>query len=154
MLHVQVISTTHPLYPQAVDLRSRVLLEPIGYSLDRFHAEFPGLEQRFDHIVAAIDHPSGKRVVGTVCLLPHFPERGVGKLMQMVVDPQRQREGIGRALIATLERRAFGEIGLNWLFCHARGDSVGFYIRMGWTIVGEPFLEAGISHFRMEFRPA
>lgn len=153
MLHVHVISPSHPLYTQALELRSRVLLEPIGYSLERFHAEFPAIESRFEHIVADIDHPSGKRVVGTVCLLPHFPERGVGKLMQMAVDPQRQREGIGRAMVATLERRAFGELGLDWLFCHARGDAVGFYACMGWRIVGEPFLEAGISHFRMEFRP-
>ncbi len=149
---VQVIGTSSPLYRQAAELRERVLLKPIGYSAERFSKEFPEVEQRGEHFVAVIDHPSGKRVVGTACLLPNFPERGVGKLTQMVVDEQRQREGLGRELVANLERRAFGELGLQSLFCHAHEAAVGFYLRMGWEKDGEPFQEAGIRHYRMRFR--
>lgn len=153
MTRIQLIGRTHPLYPQAVELRERVLLAPIGYDVARFAADFPGVEERFDHFVAVIDHPKGKRVIGTVCLLPPAAPTELGKLMQMAVDPQRQREGIGRELLAELERRAFGELGLIGLYCHAREDAVGFYKSMGWSIAGERFTEAGIPHFRMEFRP-
>lgn len=153
MSRVQFIGRSHPLYPQEVELRQRVLLDPIGYSMDRFCAEYPGLEDRFEHFVAVIDHPSGRRVVGCVCLLPDDPEAGVGKLMQMAVDPQRQREGIGRELLAELERRAFGELGLRELYCHARLDAAPFYERNAWVRDGEVFDEAGIPHVRMVFRP-
>jgi len=149
---IQIIGQNHPLYSQEVDLRQRVLLDPIGFTMEKFAKEFPGVEERFEHFIAVIEHPKGKRVVGTVCLLPNYPEKGAGKLMQMAVDPQRQREGIGRELVVELERRAFGELGLQFLFCHAREDAVGFYSEIGWQVVGDPFMEAGIKHFRMELR--
>lgn len=152
-MRVQLIATSNGLYQQAVELRERVLLKPIGYTASKFAQEYPEVEQRGEHFVAVIDHPSGKRVVGTVCLLPNYPERGIGKLTQMVVDEQRQREGLGRELVANLERRAFGELGLTGLFCHAQEAAAGFYRKMGWKQVGEPFSEAGIRHYRMEFRP-
>lgn len=135
-------------------MRERVLLAPIGMDIEGFKAHFPGAEERFEHFVSVIDHPSGRKVIGCVCLLPHEPAHGVGKLMQMAVDPQRQREGVGRELVAELERRAFGELGLEELFCHARLDAVSFYQRMGWAIDGQQFEEAGIPHFKMVFRPS
>ncbi len=150
---VQFIGRHHPLYPQEVELRERVLLSPVGLDLAGFQRLFPGVEERLEHFVTVIEHPTGRRVIGCVCLLPHFPGTGVGKLMQMAVDPQRQREGIGRELVAELERRAFGELSLSELFCHARNDAIPFYERMGWTIDGPQFIEAGIPHHRMVFRP-
>lgn len=153
MTRIARIDRHHTLYPQEVDLRQRVLLDPISYSLDQFAKDFLGFEERFEHFIAVIDHPSGERVIGCVCLLPDYPEEGVGKLMQMAVDPQRQREGIGRQLVAELERRAFGELGLTELYCHAREDAVSFYARMGWEVVGDQFEEAGVAHSKMVFRP-
>lgn len=150
---IQFIGRNHPLYEQEVDLRQRVLLEPINFTIADFEKEFPGVEDRFEHFVCVIDHPTGKRVIGCVCLLPNHPQPGIGKLMQMAVDPQRQREGIGRELVVELERRAFGELGLQELFCHAREDARPFYERLGWEVDGEMFMEAGIPHFRMRFRP-
>lgn len=150
---IQFIGRNHPLYEQEVDLRQRVLLDPIGFDMEKLEAEFPGAEDRFEHFVCVIDHPKGKRVIGCVCLLPDYPKKGVGKLMQMAVDPQRQREGIGRELVVEVERRAFGELGLKELFCHARDDARGFYAQLGWQVDGPAFNEAGIPHFLMRFRP-
>lgn len=152
-MRIQLIGRNHPLYAQEVELRQEVLLDPIAYSMERFAADFPGFEERFEHFVAVIEHPKGRRVIGCVCLLPHMPAPGIGKLMQMAVDPQRQREGIGRRLVVELEKRAFGELGLRELFCHARDDAAPFYAKLGWTISGEPFTEAGIKHYKMVFRP-
>lgn len=151
MSRIERIDTSHPLYEQEVELRERVLLEPIGIDLARLESLFPGFEDRFEHFVAVVDHPKGERVVGVVCLLPE-KESGRGKLMQMAVDPQRQREGIGRKLVVSLERRAFGELGLTELYCHARFDAVSFYEGLGWEVVGEHFEEAGIEHRVMTFR--
>ena len=147
------IDRQHPLYEQEVALRQSVLLDPIDYNMDMLEDEFPGFEDRFEHFVAVVEHPSGKRVIGCALLLPNYPddEPGCGKLMQMAVDRQRQREGIGRRLVIELERRALGELGLTRLYCHARVDAAAFYGSLGWVRTGEPFMEAGIEHYKMVF---
>lgn len=137
------------LYAQEVALREQVLLNPLGLTIQRFRELFPGYEDRFEHFVAVFDHPSGERVIGCALLLPDHPQKGVGKLMQMAVDPQRQGEGLGRRLVVEIECRAFGELGLNELFCHSQRGAKGFYEKLGWAKDGEEFSEAGIPHFKM-----
>jgi predicted GNAT family N-acyltransferase len=153
MIRIRRITTDDPLYQQECALRESVLLRPLGLSMADFHREFPGIEGRLEHFVAVFDHPSGPRVVGCAALLPDHPSTGSGKLMQMAVDLQRQGEGIGRRLVVAIERRAFGELGLTELYCHAQLGAVGFYSSLGWAFDGDTFLEAGIQHRRMVFRP-
>lgn len=153
MISIRTITINDPLYPQEVALREGVLLKPIGMDIASFKAMFPGIEERFEHFVAVFDHPTGPRVVGCALLLPHYPENGVGKLMQMAVDLQRQGEGIGTRLVVAIERRAFGELGLSELFCHARDTAFGFYSSIGWEFDSDVFQEAGVPHRRMVMRP-
>ncbi|MBX3386549.1 MAG: GNAT family N-acetyltransferase [Phycisphaeraceae bacterium] len=151
MIQIHRITPDHPLYPQEVALRNSVLLNPIGLDVGRLQDLFPLLETAGEHYVAVFDHPSGPRVVGTAMLVPNHPEPGSGKLMQMTVDPQRQGEGIGTRLVVAIERRAFGELGLRRLFCHARDTAYGFYSSLGWNFDSDTFEEAGIPHRRMTF---
>ncbi|MBX3402223.1 MAG: GNAT family N-acetyltransferase [Phycisphaeraceae bacterium] len=153
MITIRRITLDDPLYPQECALRESVLLRPIGLDVPKFKALFPGVEERFEHFVAVFAHPSGPRIVGCATLLPDHPEPGVGKLMQMAVDLQRQGEGIGTRLVVAVEQRAFGELGLRELFCHARDTAYGFYASLGWTFDSEVFDEAGVPHRRMVFRP-
>ncbi len=155
------ISVDHPLYEASCELRDRVLLKPIGYSMDKFKTDYPAVDTASDHFVAVMDHPTGqggKRVVGVVVLVPPSGLKnavpGMGKLMQMAVEPQLQGSGIGRQLVARLEAHAYGTLGYDRLFCHARVEAADFYSRLGWTIEGELFQEAGIDHYRMEHAPA
>ena len=153
MISIRRITRDDPLYPQEVALRETVLLGPIGLDLKKFNDLFPGAEEQFEHFVAVFDHPSGPRVVGTALLLPNYPKPGVGKLMQMAVDLQRQGEGIGTRLVVAIERRAFGELNYSELFCHARDTAYGFYSSLGWQFDSDTFLEANIPHRRMIMRP-
>lgn len=152
MAEILRISMGDPLYPQECGLREQVLLNPIGYDMARFRREFAGLEEKFEHFVAVVRHASGPRVIGCATLLPNYPAPGVGKLMQMAVDPQRQGEGLGRRLVVAVESRAFGELGLTELFCHAQVPAMGFYDALGWEVDSEEFTEAGIPHRRMRLR--
>jgi N-acetylglutamate synthase-like GNAT family acetyltransferase len=149
MLEIRSITRDDPLYRQEVVLRESVLLGPIGLDLPKFAALFPGVEERFEHFVAVFDHPAGPRVIGCALLLADHPRPGVGKLMQMAVDPQRQGEGVGTRLVVAVERRAFGELGLAALYCHARDTAYGFYSSLGWEFDSETFDEAGVPHRRM-----
>lgn len=152
MVRVRAINRNDPLYRQECALRESVLLREVGLTMESFQALFPGVEERFEHFVAVFDHPAGERVIGCALLLPDYPAEGVGKLMQMAVDPQRQGEGIGRKLVVAVERRAFGELGLRELFCHARDVAYGFYERLGWEYDSDTFLEAEWPHRRMVIR--
>lgn len=51
--------------------------------------------------------------------------------------------------MTALEVRAYGELGLRTLYCHAREDAASFYSQLGWTVEGERFEEAGVPHFKM-----
>ncbi len=160
MITIQRITPESPLYPSAVALRESVLLNPIGYDHAKFTAEYPKVDERAEHFVAVMDHPTGTRVVGCLLLLvdeprgpdgagaQHPPPEGA-KVMQMAVDPQRQGEGLGRRLVVAAEARAFGELGLDRLYCHSQDPAVGFYEALGWRPEGEPFTEAGIGHRKM-----
>lgn len=152
MVRIRRISMQDPLYPQAADLRTRVLLTPIGLTIEDFYAMAPGREERFEHFVAVFDHPAGERVLGTAALLP--PDQDAtepyGKIAQVCVDPQRQNEGIGQRLMIAIEARAFGELEYPGLYCHAQLVAIPFYEKIGWTVSSDVFLEAGIKHKRME----
>lgn len=149
MITYTTITTDHPLYPGECRLRELVLLRPIGFDMDRFRAEYPGVEEKFLHFVAVVGSPGGDRVVGCVLLLPETDAPGVGKLMQMAVHPQRQGEGIGKRLVVEVERHAFSELSLERLYCHAQLHAASFYEALGWTPVGGIFQEAGIPHQKM-----
>jgi len=152
VIRIRRISTQDLYYQQERRLRESVLLEPLGLDLVRFDELFPGIEERGEHFAAIFDHPSGDRVVGCAILLPDDPEPGTGRVMQMGVDVQRRGEGIGRRLVVAVEGRAFGELGLDALMCHARSDAVPFYEKLGWWPEGEMFDEVGIPHRRMWLR--
>jgi GNAT superfamily N-acetyltransferase len=160
VITIRRVSTDTDLHQQERELRQRVLLGPLGLTLADLLAAFPGVEERSEHFVAVLNHPSGPQVVACAVLLPPEVAAGgsdngnplLGKVMQVATDPQMQSQGIGRRLMVAIEARALGELGLAGLFCHARGPAIPFYERLGWSVVGEPFEEVGIEHKRMELR--
>lgn len=151
VIDVRFIKPDHPLYEQECTLREDVLLRNVGYDMDRFRADYP-VEDKAEHAVAVVNHPTGDLVIGCALLIPGYPDDGVGKVVQVAVHPQRQREGVGRRLMATIEGRAFGELGLVELFCHAQLTAVPFYEGLGWSVNSDEFMEAGIPHRRMVIR--
>ena len=71
------------------------------------------------------------------------------KFRQMVVEPERQGEGIGRELLDGVEAM-LAEEGVQRFILNARDVAREFYEKIGYETVGEPFEEVGIAHWRME----
>ena len=151
MVRIKHISMDDPLYAQEVELRTAVLLEPIGFTIEAYYDLAPGREERCEHFVALVDHPTGEKVVGTATLFIDTNKGGstTGKVQQVCVDKQLQGEGIGQRLMIAIEARSFGELGLSSLYCHAQLSAMRFYDKLGWEVNGEEFNEAGIAHRRM-----
>lgn len=127
------------LYRASRVLRGKVLREPLGMGPEVELFEF---EHESRHFLALVDDA----VVG--CVLLH-PRGEVGKLYQMAVHPDFQRRGIGGQLVEKLETWA-RQHGMVRIFCHARHYAVSYYRQFGYEVVGEPFEEIGMQHFRME----
>lgn len=152
MIDIRRIDTHDPLYTQARRLREDVILAPLGLDLARFDQLNPGLEDRAEHFVGVTAHPRGPRVVACAMLIPADPRPASGRVAQVAIDPQRQGEGIGRRLMATLESRAFGDLGLIELYCEANKPAIGFYEALGWKAEDAGFDMDGIPHQRMVLR--
>ena len=122
-----------------IELRHRVLRAPLGltFTADELDAE---AEQR--HFAGLLE----RQLIATVSVT-QLPEGGV-KLRQMVVDPDFQRRGWGRALLQEVERQ-LAEHGHRKLSLHARETAVGFYAAAGYLHEGETFEEVGLPHRRM-----
>lgn len=141
-VELRLLDREDPLRGEALELRFRVLREPLGFS--RADVIVEGEDDSL--LLVAVDEG---RVVACVILTPVAPARG--KLRQMAVDPPRQGMGLGRALVRHLEQvaatRGFEEIVL-----HAREQAVGFYEKLGYAREGDPFFEVGVRHFLMRTR--
>jgi predicted GNAT family N-acyltransferase len=88
----------------------------------------------------------GERPVGCGRMLERD---GYVKIGRMAVLAERRRAGVGRGVLAFLVERA-RQRGFKRAVLDAQLHAEGFYLKQGFTPVGEMFEEAGIMHRRME----
>mgnify|MGYP001531486459 CR=1 FL=1 len=160
-------------YDELVELRYKVLLEPLGLKfLDMYREK----EMNYLHIgcVESLDD----NLVGGLMLVPvndeeirlmqvavdsKYQREGVGlslihiseptrllsiRLMQVAVDSKYQREGVGREMVKYAEKRA-REAGYSRIVMHAMLSVVHFYEKLGYRQEGDIFEENGITFARM-----
>ncbi|MCC7549449.1 MAG: GNAT family N-acetyltransferase [Burkholderiales bacterium] len=80
--------------------------------------------------------------IGTGRLLPD------GHIGRMAVLAQWRGQGIGDAMLSWLVAQARHR-DMRQLRLHAQTHALAFYVRHGFTCVGEEFMEAGIAHRSM-----
>ena len=141
---LRFITPDDALYAREVELRFRVLREPLGYR--REDVAFPFDAQSL-HLVALQAGDTGPDVVGCVLFHPEGDGRG-GRLYQMAVRPELQGQGLGARLVRHLEA-ALKARGVRHVHLHARASVVPFYERLGYAVEGEPYVEVGIPHRTM-----
>ena len=134
------IHPDHKFYASELELRFRILREPIGHTRADVRFTF---EDRSLHLVAV----DNGRVLG--CVLFHPDAHHGGRLYQMAVHSALQGQGLGTRLVERLEIE-LKERRVERIHLHARDVAVAFYERLGYRCVGEPFDEVGIVHYMME----
>jgi predicted GNAT family N-acyltransferase len=128
---------------QAWDIRRRVFIEEqhvpeeIEMDEDDAHAF---------HALALLDGIP----VGCGRYVSHGSEVKPGevKIGRMAVLPDLRTRGIGREILLFLMHVA-RERGYEHAVLHAQMTAEGFYLKNGYTPIGEVFEEAGIAHRRM-----
>lgn len=103
--------------------------------------EFDGRDGEATHVVLE----DGGRLVGTARIFDTGSEAVVGRV---AVEADRRGQGLG-VLVMTAAERWAGDQGLPAVELHSQASVVGFYERLGYTGVGEPYEEAGIPHLTM-----
>ncbi len=128
-------------YDELVQLRYKILLEPLGLKFLDMHRN---KEANYLHI-GCIEQLDDK-LVGGLILAPLDNE--TIRLMQVAVETRYQGEGIGRELVKYAEKRA-KEAGFSKIIMHAMLSVVTFYEKMGYIQEGEIFEENGITFAKM-----
>jgi predicted GNAT family N-acyltransferase len=145
MITIQRIATSNPLYQLETDLRNRILLRPIGVPDHAWEMH----DQKAWHFVAV----ESDAVIGCVVLNPLNSEKTKTQLMQMAVETNQQRKGIGKLLVKELLSFCNAN-GIKEVVCHARDNAVPFYLNLGFETYDEPFVEVGIPHEHMRIQVA
>lgn len=128
-------------YEQLVELRYKVLLEPLGLKFLDSHRD---KEVNYLHI-GCVENLDDK-LVGGLMLIPL--DNQTIRMMQVAVDTKYQGEGIGRELVKYAEKRA-KDAGYKTIIMHAMLNVIGFYEKLGYKQEGDIFEERGITFAKM-----
>ncbi len=137
---LKTFSYDTPEYHQALQLRNKILRNPLG--LQFTEAELKKDEQDI-HFGLFED---GKIIA---CLTLTENKNGMMKMRQVAVEDTAQGKGIGSVLAIAAEKIA-KENGYHTMFCHARKAASDFYLKLGYNIIGDEFTEVNIPHYLME----
>ncbi len=135
------ITTDPGALEQAAKLRNRVFVGEQGVDPE---LEFDGRDGDAVHVVLEEGGPGGA-VIGTARIFDTGSEAVVGRV---AVEAERRGGGFGALVMRVAERWA-SEQGLPAVELHAQQAVVGFYERLGYAGIGEPYEEAGIPHLTM-----
>ena len=137
---IKTFAYLSPEYQQALQLRDKVLRQPLGLSFTPSELLKDEKDVHFGLFANGII---------LACLILTETENHRMKMRQVAVADKEQGKGLGKALNAAAENYAL-QHGFTVMFCHARKKAVPFYQKLGYNIVGDEFFEVNIPHFVME----
>lgn len=140
MISYKIIERNSPEYAQEISLRDRVLRKPLGLT---FSEEFLAAELDQLHLGMFED----EKLIA--CILAKNLGEGVFQLRQAAVSPDKQGMGLGKLLMSEIENR-LSELGCKKITMHARDSALEFYLKLGYKVIGDQYLEVGIPHHTME----
>lgn len=125
-------------YKQSVQLRNQVLRIPIGLLLstqDMFGEKDQLMYGYFENGI----------ILSTVQFILKDKK---AKLRQFATHIKHRNRGLGNKLYHYCESELL-KLNFNEIYCHCRLEAVPFYIKNGFKITSEEFIEVGIVHVKM-----
>lgn len=127
-------------YELEIALRKKILRDPLGLKFEQHDLNKEGTDI---HLGAFVDGD----LRGCLLLTP-FSKTTI-KMRQVAVDERSQGAGLGRRLVEASEAKA-RQLGYKEIVLNARDTAVQFYLKLGYEIFGEPFIEVKIPHRAMK----
>ena len=137
---LKIIDHGSPEYLQMVQLRIDILRKPLGLYFTPEELE----KEKDEILIGAFEE---EKMLGCCMLIKSDPS--TVRMRQMAVLNNLQGKGIGRALMQFAENIA-RDLGYKKLTMHARVTAVGFYEKLGYSVVGDEFIEVTLPHNTME----
>ena len=132
------IAHKSPEWTDAVRLREKILREPLGSIFTDQELE----EEKYHfQIVGFLDDA----IIATAVLVPEGDEM---KMQRVVVTENLRSLNIGSEMMNFCENFASNK-NFTVMYCHARDSAVNFYMKNGYTGIGDYFDEDGIPHLKM-----
>jgi predicted GNAT family N-acyltransferase len=119
----------------AFDLRRRVFTEEQGVAPS---IERDGLDDQADHVVLM----QGDKAIATGRMIQRG---GTVKMQRIAVDKAHRGQGLGRQVMDALEDLARHHAATEALLA-SQVSALTFYLRLGYEVFGEPFVDANIDH--------
>jgi len=129
-------------YHQMIKLRNEILRKPLHLAFEKEELN----KEKNDILIGAFEED---KMLGC-CLLTKIDKESV-RLRQMAVQDNLQGKGIGASMMNFAENIA-RDNGYKKMVMHARKTAIGFYEKLGYTVIGSEFVEISIPHFIMEKR--
>ena len=123
-----------------VHLRNEILRKPLGLTFTDDELD----KEKEDVLIGAFEED---KLLGC-CMLTRV-DAICARLRQMAVPNSMQGKGIGRALMIFAENIA-RDLGYKRLSMHARKTALGFYQKLGYSVISPEFEEVTIAHYIME----
>ena len=117
--------------------------------------DFDGVDKRAVHITLreegepAAGGASGGSVGGRILAYLRMFEDGGKVIVGRVLTTERGK-GYGRRIMAAAEDVARESFGLDRIMLHSQTQAIPFYLKCGYEITSEEFLEEGVPHRMME----
>lgn len=127
-------------YFHCIDLRDEVLRKPLNMKIS--DQDVKGEDEQYHFAIF-------QNMVIIGCVIAKPIGAGKVKLRQMAVDSNYQEQGFGKELIAKTEE-LLKNMGIKEIELNARKEAVEFYLKSGFNVVGEEFLEINIPHYLMK----
>lgn len=136
MIQFNIVPFDNEYRPNIQAIRQHVFCNEQGIAPE---LEFDGLDTSAIHAIALVDGNlvgTGRMLsdghIGRIAVLKSFRGLHIGS-------------NIVLALIEEARRKEYQRVYLG-----AQQQAVNFYVKLGFTPIGEPFMEAGIEHISME----
>lgn len=129
-------------YHQMIKLRNEILRKPLHLAFEKEELN----KEKDDILIGAFEED---KMLGC-CLLTKIDKECV-RLRQMAVQDNLQGKGIGASMMNFAENIA-RDNGYKKIVMHARKTAIGFYEKLGYSVIGSEFVEVSIPHFIMEKR--
>ena len=117
--------------------------------------DFDGVDKRAVHITLREDAGAGNEAGGEdvsggriLAYLRMF-EDGGRVIVGRVLTTERGK-GYGMKVMAAAEEAARERFGANSIMLHSQTQAIPFYLKCGYTVTSEEFLEEGVPHRMME----
>ncbi len=118
---------------EILPLRHRILRDGLPLEAARFEGDDASGTRHY-----AARH--GDTIVTCLTLMPSsWDGHPAWQLRGMATDSHEQGRGVGKALLQYAVDDATGDEPGRILWCNARTPAIGFYERLGWQVVSEPF---------------